>query len=115
MKGGVGRGGWLNKIVGLEVMRKDSPLAVAEPEGGNTVLGSDSEREGSRVRKLVRNWRPGWWSSLTICYERGPTRVGVYGKLTKMGAGARVVVWLAPTLVPVKAGDRVKTGPFGMR
>jgi hypothetical protein len=45
-----------------------------------------------------------------FCYEAGPTGYVLYWQLTRMGAKCEVV---APTLVPVKAGDRVKTGSAG--
>jgi transposase len=51
-----------------------------------------------------RNWGP--LEQLRFCYEAGPTGYVLYWQLTKMGAACAVV---APTLVPVKAGDRVKT------
>jgi transposase len=41
-----------------------------------------------------------------FCYEAGPTGYVLYWQLARMGAKCEVV---APTLVPVKAGDRVKT------
>lgn len=40
------------------------------------------------------------------CYEAGPTGYTLYWQLTELGVECEVV---APTLVPVKAGDRVKT------
>jgi transposase len=40
------------------------------------------------------------------CYEAGPTGYVVYWQLAELGVECEVV---APTLVPVKAGDRVKT------
>ena len=43
---------------------------------------------------------------LRFCYEAGPTGYVVYWQLTRLGAKCEVV---APTLVPVKAGERVKT------
>src|SRR5258708_40370905 len=56
------------------------------------------------VRKLVKKLGP--VEQLRFCYEAGPTGYVLYWQLTKMGAACTVV---APTLVPVKAGDRVKT------
>jgi transposase len=41
-----------------------------------------------------------------VCYEAGPTGYVLYWQLTKLGVRCEVV---APTLVPVKPGDRVKT------
>ena len=43
---------------------------------------------------------------LRACYEAGPTGYVVYGQLAKLGVECEVV---APTLVPIKTGDRVKT------
>ena len=43
---------------------------------------------------------------LQVCYEAGPCGYGLYWQLAEMGIECDVV---APTLIPVKAGDRVKT------
>ena len=43
---------------------------------------------------------------MRACYEAGPTGYVLYWQLTELGVECTVV---APTLVPVKAGDRVKT------
>ena len=40
------------------------------------------------------------------CYEAGPKGYALYWQLTKLGVPCVVI---APTLVPTKAGDRVKT------
>ena len=56
------------------------------------------------IRKLVKRLEP--VSTLRVCYEAGPTGYALYWQLTGLGVKCEVV---APTLVPVKAGDRVKT------
>ena len=56
------------------------------------------------IRKLVKKLGPA--KQLRVCYEAGPTGYVVYWQLTALGVTCEVV---APTLVPVKAGDRVKT------
>ena len=43
---------------------------------------------------------------LRVCYEAGPTGYVLYWQLTALGVRCEVI---APTLVPVKSGDRVKT------
>src|SRR3989442_11340627 len=43
---------------------------------------------------------------LRVCYEAGPTGYVLYWQLTQMRVHCDVV---APTLVPAKPGDRVKT------
>lgn len=56
------------------------------------------------VRRLIG--KLGKPASLRVCYEAGPTGYVLYWQLTELGVHCEVV---APTLVPVKAGDRVKT------
>ena len=41
-----------------------------------------------------------------VCYEAGPTGYGLYRRFREAGVDCRVV---APSLVPTKAGNRVKT------
>lgn len=41
-----------------------------------------------------------------VCYEAGPTGYVLYWQLVSLGVRCVVV---APTLIPVKSGDRVKT------
>ena len=43
---------------------------------------------------------------MRACYEAGPTGYVLYLQLTELGVDCTVI---APTLIPVKAGDRVKT------
>jgi transposase len=56
------------------------------------------------VRRLVKKLGP--VEGLRFCYEAGPHGYGLYWQLTRLGAQCDVV---APTLIPVKSGDRVKT------
>jgi transposase len=56
------------------------------------------------IRKLIKKLGPA--EKLRACYEAGPTGYVVYWQLAELGVLCEVV---APTLVPVKAGDRVKT------
>jgi len=41
-----------------------------------------------------------------VCYEAGPTGYVLYWQLSQLGVASEVI---APSLVPTKAGDRVKT------
>jgi len=91
------------RFVGFDVDSEKIAVAVAEPDGEVRSLGEIPNREES-VRCLVKKLGPA--SRLRVCYEAGPHGYGLYWLLTKLGVHCDVV---APTLVPVKPGDRVKT------
>jgi len=91
------------RFVGLDVHADTIAVAVAEKDGEVRSLGTIPNRMSS-VRKLLgklgdpRAWR--------ACYEAGPTGYTLYWQLTGLGVECMIV---APTLIPMKAGDRVKT------
>lgn len=91
------------RFLGLDVHAGTIAVAVAEPDGEVRSLGVIPNRLEA-VRKLVAKLKPG--NQLKACYEAGPTGYVLYWQLTALGVACEVV---APTLVPVKAGDRVKT------
>ncbi len=91
------------RFLGLDVHAETIAVAVAEACGETRSLGIIPNRPES-VRKLMKKLGPA--RRLRVCYEAGPTGYVLYWQLTRMGVHCDVV---APTLVPVKAGDRVKT------
>jgi transposase len=91
------------RFLGLDVHAETIAVAIAEPDGEVRSLGIIPNREES-VRKLIKKLGPP--EQLQACYEAGPTGYVLYWQLTGLGVKCEVV---APTLIPVKAGDRVKT------
>ncbi len=91
------------RFLGLDVHAETIALAVAEPDGEVRSLGTIPNREDS-IRKFIR--KLGSPEQLRACYEAGPTGFVLYWQLTQLGVRCDVV---APSLVPKKPGDRVKT------
>src|SRR5260370_19282265 len=91
------------RFIGLEVHAETIAVAVAEPGGEVRSLGTIPNRAES-VRRLIGKLGPA--QHLKACYEAGPTGYVLYWQLTQLGVACEVI---APSLVPTKAGDRVKT------
>jgi transposase len=91
------------RFLGLDVHADTIAASVAEPDGEIRPLGVIPNRLES-VRKMVAKLGPA--NQLKACYEAGPTGYVLYWQLTALGVTCEVV---APSLVPIKAGDKVKT------
>ena len=88
-------------------MHKDS-IAVAQAEAfgveAPVFVGTIGSREAD-VDKLIRRLQSKG-NRLVFAYEAGPTGYGLYRRLTGKGHECQVV---APSLVPKRPGDKVKT------
>jgi transposase len=91
------------RFVGMDVHAATIAVAVAEPSGEVHSVGTIPNTAES-VCKLVKKLGPR--KALRVCYEAGPCGYVLYWQLVGLGVPCEVV---APTLIPVKAGDRVKT------
>ncbi len=91
------------RFVGMDVHAETIAVAVAEPDGEIRSLGTIPNRPES-VRKMIGKLGP--VGTLKCCYEAGPTGYVLYWQLAQLGVNCEVI---APSLVPVKSGDRVKT------
>jgi transposase len=91
------------RFLGMDVHAETIAVAVAEPDGEVRSLGTIANREDA-IRKFIK--KLGAAEQLRACYEAGPTGFVLYWQLAELGVECAVV---APTLVPKKPGDRVKT------
>ena len=92
------------RFIGLDVHKDTIAIAVAD-EGRSaahfvTTVSSDFE---SLVKQLKRLSKGG---ALKLCYEAGPTGFDLCRKLKEAGYDCQVI---APSLMPTKPGDRIKT------
>ena len=93
-----------SRFVGLDVHKASIAVAVAETFGDPEDHGH-IPNDPSAVRKLMQRLG-GPDIDLVVAYEAGPTGYALHRQLTAMGVECRVV---APSLIPAKPGDRVKT------
>lgn len=91
------------RFVGLDVHADTIAVAIAEAGGEVRSLGIIPNRLES-IRKMIGKLNP--VGTLKCCYEAGPTGYVLYWQLTQLGVACEVI---APSLIPTKAGDRVKT------
>jgi transposase len=91
------------RFLGLDVHAKTISVAIAEANGEVRSLGV-IRNTPPEIRKLIKRLEPA--STLRVCYEAGPTGYVLYWLLTELKVGCQVI---APSLIPVKASNRVKT------
>jgi len=92
--------------VGVDVSKNKHAIAVAE--GGRTGevrYFGEIQTTPASVERLVRKLEKRY-GRLHVCYEAGPTGYGLHRQITAMGHVCEVV---APSLIPKRAGERVKT------
>ena len=91
------------RFVGMDVHADTIALAVAEGREQVRSLRIIPNRPEA-IRRLLG--KVGKLTNLRVCYEAGPTGYALYWQLTKLGVHCDVI---APSLVPTKSGERVKT------
>jgi transposase len=93
-------------FVGLDVHKESIAVAHAGADPGSEIVyvGQVGTREADLDRLLRRLHSRA--SRLVVAYEAGPCGYGLYRRLTEKGVCCLVV---APSLIPKKPGERVKT------
>jgi|TARA_B100000315_G_C14534405_1_gene567751 transposase len=95
------------KIVAMDIHKDSITVAVAEPGRKPSRLFGDIPATSEAVAKLAQQLG-GPSTRLRFCYEAGPCGYGVYRQLSALGHECTVV---APSLIPRRPGDRIKTDP----
>ena len=92
--------------VGIDTAKAKHAVAIAEAgrRGEVRYLGEIDSSPQSVERMIARLAARS--SRLHVCYEAGPTGYGLYRQVKALGHDCVVV---APSLIPRKPGDRVKT------
>jgi transposase len=89
------------RFVGLDVHADSIAIALAEPGRGEPCLLGVVQNDTSKLVKRLRRLGP-----VKCCYEAGPTGFGLHRDLAAAGIDCVVV---APSLIPARAGERIKT------
>jgi transposase len=92
--------------VGVDVSKAKHAIAIAESgRDGEVRYFGEIEATPAAVERFVRKLEKKH-SRLYFCYEAGPTGYGLYRQLVELGHRCDVV---APSLIPKRPGERVKT------
>ncbi len=93
-------------FVGLDVHKRMTSVAIAEPgRGGEVRFLGEIPSSPEALHRLVERLK-GRHRRLSFCYEAGPCGYGIHRLLRGLDQDCIVV---APSLIPNRPGDRVKT------
>jgi transposase len=94
----------VQKFVGLDASKDTIAVAIADSGRGEPRFHGTIPNKPENIRKLMKSL--GDPKNLLVCYEAGSSGYGIYRLLLSMDIECMVV---APTLIPKRSGDRVKT------
>jgi transposase len=93
-------------FIGFDTSKLRNAVAIADAgRGGEVRFFGEIENTPAATAKLVRKLSAKY-KRLTFCYEAGPTGYGLQRQIKELGFACLVV---APSLIPKRPGDRVKT------
>ncbi|MEO0810234.1 MAG: IS110 family transposase [Pseudomonadota bacterium] len=93
-------------FIGIDTSKLKNAIAIADGGRGGEIryvgeIPNTPEATRKLIAKLTKQYR-----TLYFCYEAGPTGYGLQRTITEAGHECMVV---APSLIPTKPGDHVKT------
>jgi transposase len=93
--------------IGLDVHKDSIAVAIAWPGRGEPEDRGEIANKPKTVDKLIRRLSEETGGGILLfCYEAGPCGYGLYRQIMACGHECQVV---APSLIPRKPGDRIKT------
>jgi transposase len=93
-------------FVALDTSKLRNAVAIAEGDrDGQVRFFGEIDNTPGATAKLVKKLADKY-ARVRFCYEAGPTGYGLYRELRRLGQECMVV---APSLVPARPGDHVKT------
>lgn len=93
-------------FVAFDTSKLRNSVAIADAgRAGEVRFFGDIENSGAATAKLVKKLSARY-RRLTFCYEAGPTGYGLFRQIKSLGHECIVV---APSLIPKRPGDKVKT------
>lgn len=94
-----------SKYVGLDTHKDTIAVAVADGAGGPARYFGEIANRPPSIAKLLKRLSPDG-EVVSYCYEAGPCGYELYRQISASGHACAVV---APSLIPSRPGDRVKT------
>jgi transposase len=92
--------------VGVDAAKAKHAVALAERgRNGEVRYLGEIDTSPAAIERLVRKLERKY-AQVHVCYEAGPTGYGLYRQIRALGHACDVI---APSLVPTRPGDRVKT------
>jgi transposase len=93
-------------FIGFDTAKRKHALAVADGRrDGEVRYFGEIDSSPATVEKVIGRLAARY-TKLHVCYEAGPSGYGLYRQIKALGHDCAVV---APSLIPKKPGDRVKT------
>lgn len=94
-----------SKYIGLDTHKNTIAVGIAKAGRDKPVYYGEILNTPDAIDTLVKKLSPNG-EVLAFCYEAGPCGYGIYRQIRQLGHRCDVV---APSLIPTRPGDRVKT------
>jgi transposase len=93
-------------FVGIDTSKNKHAVAIADVgRDGEVRYFGEIDSAPATVERVLKKLS-GKYEKVRVCYEAGPTGYGLYRQVLALGHECTVV---APSLIPKKPGDRIKT------